>query len=151
MVIKISDSISIQKPLEEVFTFVSNLENDKVWRKEINHTVMKSRPQLNARASENSFLSKRVPNHILELQCIEFEESKKVVYETVFGSKFYLKSEREVEAVSSNETKFIYTLEFDTSVVKHGLGFSLPTFLVKLVAKADMKKYLNQLRIKMDF
>lgn len=147
MVIKITDSTNINKPIEEVFNFISNLENDKIWRKEINHTSMNSKPQLNARATENSFLSKRVPNHILELQCIAFEENKKIVYETVFGSKFYLKSTREVESVSANETKFTYTLEFDTSVVKHGLGFSLPTFLVKMVAKGDMKKYLLELRI----
>jgi hypothetical protein len=146
MNITVTDFVIISTDYKAVFEYIANLENDKFWRNEINSTKMTSRPKLNALAIESSYLSKRVPNHILQLVCTDFQENSRIIYQTVPESAFYLKSIREVEAISSTQTKVTYTIAFDKSVVKYGLGFSLPTFLVKFVAKSDMVKYLRQLK-----
>jgi uncharacterized membrane protein len=146
MIIKITHAISILVDCRTVFDYISNLENDKFWRKEINSTTVSAKPQLNTVATESSFLSKRVPNNILTLKCTAFVENQQVVYQTLPDSVFYLKSDRKVEAISQNETKVIYAIEFDKSIVKHGLGFTLPVFIVEFVAKNDMKKYLTKLK-----
>jgi hypothetical protein len=73
-------------------------------------------------------------------------KTNKVVYETVPQSKFYLKSIRQVEAVSLNETKVTYTVVFDKGIVKQGLGFNLPTFIVNLVAGTRPKKIPGQIK-----
>lgn len=144
--IKATGSIIISADRKTVFDFISNLENDKFWRKEINSTIMTSLPKLYALATENSYLSKRAPNHILNLICTEFIENSQIVYETVPESDFFLKSFRTTETVSENETKVIYSIEFDKSIVKKGLGFNLPAFIIELVANTDMKKYLKKLK-----
>jgi hypothetical protein len=68
------------------------------------------------------------------------------VYQTLPASKFFLESNRQVEAVSPNETRVLYHITFDKKIVKQGLGFNLPTFIIYLVAKTDMKKYLTKLK-----
>ena len=146
MNIDITDMITIYKDSKTVFDYISNLENDKFWRKEINSTTMSTKPQLNALAVESSFLSKRVPGNILNLICTEFSENKKIVYQTLPDSKFFIKSIREVEAISQNESRVIYSITFDKSIAKHGLGFSLPSFIIKWAANNDMKKYLAKLK-----
>ncbi len=146
MNILVTGFINISADHKTVFDYIANLSNDKFWRKEINSTTMNTKPQMNALATENSYLSKRVPDNMLHLICTEFVENKKVVYQTLPDSKFFLKSLRMVESVSENETKVTYTIAFDKCIVKHGLGFSLPTLIVELVAKHDMKKYLAALK-----
>lgn len=142
-----SGTITICTDHQTLFEYISNLENDKFWRKEINFTTMSSLPELGVLATEDSFLSKKVPNHILSLKCIEFQNNSCIVYETSPKSKFYLKSTRKVETISKKESRLIYTIEFDASVVKHGLGIGLPKFLIEFVTKSDMKKYLKKLKV----
>jgi hypothetical protein len=146
MIIKATGTITILANSKTVFEYLSNLENDKFWRKEINATSMKTKPQIHALATEDAFLSKRRPNNILNLICTQYSEHERVVYQTMSDSKFFLKSDRQVEPISPNETTVIYSIEFDKSIVKHGLGFTLPTFIVNFVTKRDMKKYLSQLK-----
>lgn len=146
MSIQASATISINRDIKTVFDFISNLENDKLWRKEINSTSMSSKPQINVIATEDSFLSKRVPNHILQLKCIDFITEKKVIYQTLENSPFFLKSIRQVEFISPSQTNVTYHIEFDKRIVKHGLGFTLPTFIINWVTKTDMKKYLLNLK-----
>ncbi|KOY87115.1 hypothetical protein AD998_14045 [bacterium 336/3] len=144
--IKIDGFKIISRNLSTVFQYVANLENDQFWRKEINSTSMNAKPQINTLAVEDSFLSKKVPHHILNLICTEYIEENKIIYQTVPDSPFFLKSIRIVEAISEQETKFLYHIEFDKNIVKHGLGFMLPAFIIRYVAKQDMKKYLNKLK-----
>jgi hypothetical protein len=42
-----------------VFNYISNLENDRFWRKEINSTTMTSKPQVGVLAIEDSFLQRK--------------------------------------------------------------------------------------------
>jgi hypothetical protein len=146
MMIKAKGTTHILADSKTVFAYISNLKNDKFWRKEINKTTMTTSPCLNAQAIEDSYLSKRTPSNILHLICIEFVENQRIVYQTLPDSKFFLKSTREIEQISKNETRVFYSIEFDKSIVRHGLGFTLPTFIVGIVANRDLKKYLNKLK-----
>lgn len=146
MNINITQSIQISADSKKVFTYFSNPAKDKFWRKEINNTTINSEPKLGAIAREDSFLSKKVPNHILELECVEFSNNKEIVYQTVPGSRFFLRSRRRVEEASGGNTIVTYQIEFSKDIVKHGIGFSLPTFLINMVTNKDMKKYLHELK-----
>ena len=146
MQIKVQGKISINKSASVVFAFIADLENDKLWRKEINDTKMDGPAQLGVRARESSFLSNRVPANILELKCSHFILNESITYNTLPSSPFYLQSIRIVEAINDSQTKFIYEISFDKSIVKYGLGFNLPSFLIYLVAQKDMKKYLFKLK-----
>jgi len=75
-----------------------------------------------------------------------FDKNNIAIFETSNHSKFYLKSERQVKAVSANRTEFIYTIDFDMNIVKFALGFGFPKFIISMKANSNMKKYLRQLK-----
>ncbi|MBC5992381.1 SRPBCC family protein [Pontibacter cellulosilyticus] len=145
--IDVTHSIVVHQNIEQVFDYLSDLRHDKEWREEINTTtVADTIPGLNTIAVEDSFLSKRVPNYIKKLQCTEYVKNASVVYQTFPDNDFFLRSSRKVELLSANETRIIYQLEFHKAIVKFGLGFNLPAFIVALVTRTAMKKYMNKLK-----
>lgn len=146
MQIKAQGEIRIHKSASVVFAFIADLENDAQWRKEINNTKMNGPIQLGVIAKESSFLSKRVPINMLELKCTDISLNKSITYTTLPASPFYLQSIRKVESINDSQTKFIYEITFDKSIVKHGLGFGLPNYIIRIVAQKDMKKYLSKLK-----
>ena len=145
-IIEITGSVSILKNINTVFPFIADLKNDKLWRKEINNTNMLDAPDINTLAIEDSYLSIFVQSHLLHLKCIEYKQNELIIYQTIPASQFYLKSTRTVKSVSHNETIFNYNIEFDIAIVKAGVGFQLPKFIINYVAKSDMKKYLSKLK-----
>ena len=148
--IKITGTILINKSVESVFDFFVNPSNDIFWRTEINKSILNGTLQLGVKISEYSYLSKKVPDKLIELKCIQFDKNKLAIFETDKTSQFYLRSQRQVKAISDNTTEVIYTLDFDIGLVKYALGFSLPKFIVLFKAKRDMKKYLRHLKTKLD-
>lgn len=149
-IIYCSDTIRLPADHKKVFGYLSDLKNDRSWRKEINSTIMSGPPQVGALATESSFLSKKVPEHTLVLKCMELEENRRIVYQTLPDSGFYLRSERVVEPLADKTCRVTYSLAFDMGIVRHGLGFGLPKFMVDMVAKRDMKKYLRKLKALME-
>ncbi|RYD82865.1 MAG: hypothetical protein EOP53_02455 [Sphingobacteriales bacterium] len=146
MIIEVNGTITISNKAKTIFDYISNLENDRFWRKEINYTLLDSKPGINTKAIENSFLSRKAPNHLVKLICSDYIQNRQIVYQTFTGAKYFLKSERKIELLSENETKVHYTIKFDKSIVKQGLGFDMPKFIVQMAAKNDMKKYLATLK-----
>ena len=144
--IKTSGTIVINKNPEVVFNFFAHPNNDHLWRKEINKTIIDNTLQVGVTINEYSHLSKRVPDNKLELKCVKYEINKIAVFETNENSRFYLKSERMVKALSENSTEVTYNLCFDKNIVKFALGFNLPTFIISMKANSDMNKYLKQLK-----
>jgi hypothetical protein len=55
MNIQVTGSVIILTNHQTVFDYISNLENDSFWRKEINATIMTSKPQIDALAIENAY------------------------------------------------------------------------------------------------
>ena len=111
--IKITGTILINKSVESVFDFFVNPSNDIFWRTEINKSILNGTLQLGVKISEYSYLSKKVPDNLIELKCIQFDKNKLAIFETDKTSQFYLRSQRQVKAISDNTTEVIYTLDFD--------------------------------------
>lgn len=129
---------------ETLFNYVADLGNDKNWRSEITRTDTNGLPTLNCVATEHTFLSKKLPDHINVLVCRQFEDGKRIVYETESTAAFYLKSDRTVGSHGAG-SRFTYVVAFDAGIVKHALGFGLPKWLIAWKTKSDMKKYLSKL------
>jgi hypothetical protein len=106
--------------------------------------------QVGVMISEYSYLSKKAPNNLVILKCVQYDKNKIAVFETPENAEFYLRSQRQVNAIADNTTEIIYTLEFDTNLVKYALGFSLPIFIISFKANSDMKKYLRRLKTKLE-
>lgn len=145
--IDITSSIIISKNHKLVFDYFSNFKNDSLWRQEVNDTKINTETiGVNTLITQDSFLSKKVPNHISILKCTDFQPHKKIVCGTTDKNDYWLKTTRQTESLSDDSTKVIYRIEFDSDVVKHGLGFSLPKIIVSFYTKLTMKKYLAVLK-----
>jgi hypothetical protein len=143
-------TIVINKNIEHVFDFFTNPGNDSLWRAEINKSIVNGPLQVGVIVSEYSHLSKKVPDNLVELKCKQFDKNATAVYETSEDADFYIISQRRVRSVSSSSTEVFYSLSFDKSIVKFALGFALPKFIISLKANSDMKKYLRQLKAKLE-
>ena len=148
--VKTTGSILVNRNVDSVFNFFANPSNDKLWRKEINQSTLEGTLQLGVSVFEYSYLSKKVSNNLLELKCTQFDKNKIAVFETHENAQFYEKSQRLVKVLSDNTTEITYTLDFDKDIVKYALGFSLPKFIISVKANSDMKKYLRQLKEKLE-
>lgn len=148
--IRTKGNILVNKKAKSVFDFFANPCNDNLWRTEINKSTLDGPLQLGVRISEYSYLSKKVPDNLIELTCVEFDNNSLAIFETPDKAAFHMRSQRQVKAISDNTTAIIYTLAFDIGLVKYALGFSLPKFIVSLKADRDIKKYLQRLKTKLE-
>ena len=146
--IDVTATIEIAESTPKVFDFLANYTNDPRWRAEIKD-VQLSTPAIKEKTviTEVSFLSKKVPKHVSVLQCVTLQPGRLVTSETTADSPFWSRNTRSVEPLAGDRTQVTYRLQFDPAVVKHGLGFGLPRFVVHLYTKATMKKYLAALKI----
>lgn len=144
--VQVKGSIILKAKIDKTYHFLSNLENDRLWRKEINITTMNGPVALGVRAIESTYFSRRNPEHILQLECTHIEPNKEIRYTTVTESAYFLQSIRKVKSLSETHTQFDYEVSFDKSLVKAGIGFSLPRFIIQLGAERDMKNYLKKLK-----
>ena len=145
--ITVSSSIIINKDVHSVFSYVADLRLDKNWRKEINDTTLSTAsPELSSIATESTFLSKKVPDNKIKLKCTIYQQDDLVVHESLPDEPLYLMNSRQVEPMPDNTTRLTYTIEFDTAIVKFGIGFNLPLFLLKYYTTQTMNKYLRQLK-----
>jgi hypothetical protein len=146
-IIEVQHHMIIRRRAGKIFEYVADMRLDKYWRDEINDTTLDTDlPTLGSIATEDSKLSKRVPHHIAKLKCIIWQEGRQVVFETLPESTFYLKSVRELENLPDTTTRLTYMIAFDSSVVKHGLGFGLPAFFLKFYTKLKMTQYMKKLK-----
>ncbi len=146
-IIDITGTIEVDKDYITVFNYISNYANDKFWRKPINETVIKKNPiEMGSLITENIFLSRKIPSYISNYNCVEYIPNKSVEIETVPEDKFWSKNTRDVEAINGSSCRITYRYQVDTGIVKHGLGFSLPTFLVYMYTNIEMKMYLKALK-----
>lgn len=148
--ISVSAKILVRQNTETVFNYFANPANDKHWRKEVNDTLLHGSLQAGVTVSEYAYLSKKAPNNLIELTCMQFDRNSIAVFETPDNAPFYEKSQRQVRAVSNNTTEITYTLYFDKDMVAFALGFALPRFIIAFKANSDMRKYLHQLKTKLE-
>lgn len=142
--------ITIEANHQFVFNYVADLRNDILWRREINWVLLADNFNVGAIAVECSFLSKRVPKYIQELKCITYAAYSEVIYQTLNENKYYLNTSRKVTKLTANTTEFSYQLIFDPSIACHGLGFKIPTFIISLVTRRTMRKYMKLLKARIE-
>jgi len=139
--------VQIKAHSSAVFAYVSSFANDVFWRAEVKQSVVSEEiPGIGSIITQVSFLSKQVPEYITVFMCTSFIPSESIVCETTEGSRFWSKSIRLVTPLGGGQSKFTYQLEFDAAIVKHGLGFSLPAFIVSFYTRHTMKLYLRKLK-----
>ncbi len=145
--IDVAATVDIARDAQTVFDYLANYTNDPRWRAEI-QDVQLSTPSVREKTevTEVSFLSKKVPRHVSLLQCVALAPGRSVASEATAASPFWSRNVREVEPLPGNRTRVIYRIQFDPAVVKHGLGFGLPRFVVHLYTKVTMQKYLAALK-----
>ncbi len=148
--IKASGSIVVNSNAETVFNFFANPANDPLWRTEINQSILNGPLEKGVIVNEYSYLSKKAPNHLLQLTCVQFTANSTAIFETLNNAAFYLRSQRKINPVSGNSTEIIYQVAFDKSIVKFATGFYIPRFIISLKTKADLKKYLKQLKTRVE-
>jgi hypothetical protein len=144
--ILIQGSVEVGISPSSLFKFVSDLSNDSNWRNEIRQTILHGTPALGATATEESYLSKKLPRHILELHCTQWKADDLAVWETATGAPYFLQSIRKVHALSDRRSVFEYRIVFDKAIVYQALGIKLPGFLIRLGARRDLKAYLVNLK-----
>lgn len=142
--IQVKGSVIVAASAEKAFDFLANLENDRLWRKEINLTTMSGEIALGVKAEESTYFSRRNSQQLLHLECTHYLAPQEIIYTTVTDSPHYLKSIRKIESLSNHQSRFVYEVHFSTSIVKAGIGISLPGFIIQLGAERDLKKYLKQ-------
>jgi uncharacterized membrane protein len=145
--IDVTATIQIARDAKTVFDYLANYTNDPKWRAEIKE-VQLSTPSVREKTevTEVSFLSKKVPRHVSLLQCVALAPGRSVASEATAASPFWSRNTREVEPLPGDRTRVVYRIQFDPAVVKHGLGFGLPRFVVYFYTKTTMKKYLAVLK-----
>lgn len=149
--IDVSHQQVINKESTIVFNYFSDFRNDKLWRKEINKTdIDTSIIQVNTKIVEHSYLSGKVPDYVSTLTCTDLQPGKLIVSESVSENMFWAKSTRIVEPINESKCRISYRIQFDIDIVKHGLGMALPKFFVSFYTKQTMKKYMNQLKKKLE-
>lgn len=140
-------TVLINRNANDAFAFTADLRNDSVWRTEVNTTVsLNNLPGLNHMVEENSFLSKKVPHHVKLLICTEYARNSRIVYQATGNNSFFLYSCRQVQRLSPQQTLFIYSLKFDSEMVRYALGFKLPVRLIGMITGWSMKNYLRKLK-----
>jgi len=139
-------SIQIQVDCQTAFRYIADLRNDRHWRSEVRSTTRDSISGVGNVAIEESYLSQKVPSFSRQLVCSLYLKNSVVVYETANGDPYFLKSTRSFRHLADHKTEVTYLLEFDPAVVRYGLGFGLPNFIVNTVTRMAMKKYLRKLK-----
>ena len=139
--VELQDTIVIEKSAEEVFAFVSDGNNDPLWRSEVDEMDVQGDIAAGTLLMEYSsffkFMHTVTPTYITE-----FEAPKRIIMETP-GDQVWLRSTRQVESLGSNQSKFIYELAFDLELTRQMLPITLPVKLVARSYSRRIRRYLN--------
>lgn len=138
--------ITIKADYRDVFNYVSDLANDKYWRDEVLLTRLEGKKGVGNLATETSVLSTRVPFYVQQLCCTSFVEDHEITYRTFLSNIRYLQTSRKVVELAHQLTEFSYHLLFSPALVEYGLGFRLPNFIINIITKYTMRKYLKRLK-----
>ena len=146
--IETSATIHINCQPAKVFAYTAELGNDSAWRSEINATIsLHEREGLHHIVEEDAFLSKKLPHYLTRFICTVYIQDRKIIYQLVPGSRFFMCNCREVKALAPQQTLLRYSLKFDGGIVRHALGIGLPAIVIRCVTRLSMRKYLKKLKL----
>lgn len=145
-----SGEIVISKPVATVFSYLADMRNDQFWRDEVKHTTAESGPGLHCQVQQQTELNKNKPLYSASYICNKFIANEEAMYETTTDSTDWQRSIRHVQAIDASTTKVLYTVEFERNIIKHGMSVVPPSFMIDLFLTATIKKYLQQLKDKLE-
>ncbi len=129
--IKTETSVTINRPIEEVFDFVTTIENNPQWQSSTLEAKRTSEGPIGVGTTslvELKFLGRRIE---AAMEITEYEPNKKVSFKTTSGPTPATGSNT-FEALSEGETKVTFLLEADV-----GGFFKLAEPLVARASKRD--------------
>ncbi len=141
--------ITIDKPREVVFDYVSDLTNDPKWRTEVD--VMDVQGPVDAVgtiAVEYSTLFLGLKKTVTTTVTKEFERPSHVRFETLEDDPTWLESYRETRDLGDDRTEMIYRLSFD--VAADGLLGKVSAFVLKALYEPRLPKYLRLLKTQLE-
>ncbi|PIP88938.1 MAG: hypothetical protein COW01_05115 [Bdellovibrionales bacterium CG12_big_fil_rev_8_21_14_0_65_38_15] len=147
--VRISKSIEIKRPIQEVFEHVKNTLNDDTWRTEVNTMEADGPFMIGTTYTEDAHIGLQT-NFITKTTLISLIENKLAFYQTPENAKYFLSSLREVESLNDQKTKFTYTVEFDYEMSKETLRIKLPKEVLEFSYGLIMSQYLKNLKEYLD-
>src|SRR5689334_20592218 len=138
--ISVQSSIVIARPVEQVFAFAANYENDGQWRSEVRQMKYESMPvQVGTRATEVSNVFMQNLTTVTEVT--RYDLNSNVSSKSISGMVPIVVS-RDFRSVSGG-TEFTYFLEGDESGV---LMYRLMRPILQRWYQATVEKYLRTLK-----
>ncbi len=147
--VHISKSIIINRPIQEVFELVKNTLNDDTWRTEVNSMEADGPFALGTTYTEDAHIGLQ-RNFITRTTLVKLIENKLALYLTPEDAKYFLSSLREVISIDEENTKFTYTVEFDSEMSKETLMIHLPNEVLEFSYGLIMNQYLKNLKDYLD-
>ncbi len=138
--VHIAEEIVINRPSEDVFSYVSNLALDPTWRSEVVRMDVDGPMAVGMKMMEKSLFFKRkrmdTPGVITALEPNVFFE-----FVSTEGADLPLKGRREVISVSEQQTLLKYRLDTEYD------GSSFATYLTQQLYSNWVRGYLKRLKI----
>jgi len=143
--ISFSESVTIEKPIYEVFDFVADARNDEYWRTEV-HSISSEGPfEIGTIYTEDAFLGLHY-NYITKVKLEELDPPFSAVYVTTIDNPFRLESHREFFGEGESSTRFKYTVYVEKDLIYDILFPGVPIILAEFGYKSLMKSYLKKLK-----
>lgn len=144
-IVSMEESIEINATPEKIFDYISNGNNDPLWRTEVDRMDVQGETKIGTIMVEYSsfykFLHTVTPTEIKVL-----ERPHRFVLETPIEHPSWLQSIRSVEKLPNGKCKFTYQLSFGLDAMKQISPITPPAGLVTMWYRPRIKKYLKNLK-----
>ena len=150
---EISQSIVINKPIDEVYDHVKDTMNDDTWRNEVREMTADGPFAIGTTYTEVAHIGLN-RNFVTKTILVDLRKNQRAFYITPTDAPYFLSSLREVKKLKSDEideknqqsTEFTYTVKFDSRMSKENLGVNLSPRILEISYGIIMKKYLRNLK-----
>ena len=143
--ISLLQSIEINASPEKIFDYISDLNNDPVWRPEVEKMDVKGETKIGTLVVEHITIY-RYFRFVTPVMIKELDKPKRFVAETPPTNPTWVECIRTTEKLDNGKTKFTVRLSFSLDVMKQILPFIPPAIFVKMWYDPRMKKYLLNLK-----
>jgi hypothetical protein len=147
--ISLLHAIEINTSAEKIFDFVSDLSNDVKWRPEVERMETKGERKIGTIVIEYiriyKFFKIITPTEIKVL-----DRPHKFTVETPASHPTWVECIRSIEKVGNDTVRFTVRLSFSLDNLKQVFPFTPPSFAVRWWYAPRMKKYLKNLKNRLE-
>ena len=144
-IVTMRSEITISRPAEEVFSFISDGSNDPKWRTEVYRMDVSGPPQLDTQWVEYSKFFKFFET-VTPTVVKEFNAPHRVTIETPIGHPTWLRSVREVTPNGALESTLSYELAFERAAMRQLLPMTPPASIITWWYSPRIAKYLKNVK-----